>query len=393
MAPHSASLKRPAAASPQSVAKRPVMAQEATKGPARGAKAQCGAVAKAVAASADFPPQALEMLGACIPESLGVPKESRHAFQDEVVDMIGKVLAKQEEGLQAIVAEAGAKFDEVTGQKAERARAVEAAVQELSSREEAASAAQTAATEAASARVAAGEALAAADAELAASQAEAASVEARRALFASTLSDIYLPIKEGLAEPAKVREGLSAVVSTGKAFSMDQTLLDALPSAAGKAPGERGSFDALVLQQLDAEFQRCTAALEETIANAEITKKEREEKVVTAAAEVEIAKAAAQESKASLEAARAAQREALATKREAWKALQQWGPELKQTTAALDSAKASLEEFREGPLAAYEALLGYTLLAPKQAEPEAPAEAGGPVEEGAPAEAEAAPAE
>jgi len=396
-------MKRPAAAAPGPVAKRQATAAEAAKGSARNAakaaKKQCTDVARAVMASSDFPAHVLEMLSFSIPDSLGIPKESRHAFQDEVAGMIGDVLTKQEQNLQTSVAEAGAKLEEATAQKAEREKGVEDAEQKLTTQEEVAAAAQTVATDAAGALVAASEVLADARKDLAATAGEVSRAEAQKTLLASTLKDTYLPIKEGSAEPAKVKEGLATVVRVAKDFSVDRTLLESLTSAASKAPGDRGSFDILVLQQLDSEFQRCMAALEETIANAEPTKKEREEKVTEAAAKVEEAKSAVQESRASLEAAKTAQGQALAAKREASKALQQCGPEIKQAGVKVESAKASLEDFRGGPVAAYKALLEYTLAVPEQAKPEAPAEAGAPAEKEvqaeteAPAEAEAVQAE
>eukprot|EP00413_Alexandrium_margalefii_P032671 CAMPEP_0204556464 /NCGR_PEP_ID=MMETSP0661-20131031/29608_1 /ASSEMBLY_ACC=CAM_ASM_000606 /TAXON_ID=109239 /ORGANISM="Alexandrium margalefi, Strain AMGDE01CS-322" /LENGTH=352 /DNA_ID=CAMNT_0051563573 /DNA_START=48 /DNA_END=1102 /DNA_ORIENTATION=+ len=350
-----AAMKRPAAASAQQAAKRPAVAKQA------GASVrQCDAVAAALAASPDFPAEVLEMLGTSLKASIGVPREGRHPFQDEVARMIGDVISKREEGLQAGATAAEGKLEEVNAQKAEREGVQGAAVQELSAKEEATAAAQTAAGEAVTGLMAAKEALTAAEAALAAGQEALTAAEAKKAQLSSMLNDDYVPIKEGTAEPAKVQQGIAAMVRIGKDFSLDKTLLESAPVAAAKAPSDRGSFDGIVLQQLEAEFQKCTASLEDTIATAEPTKKELEAKVAEASAGVERALAAEQESKAAAEAAKAAQKEALAARRAAAKAVQQCGPELKQAAAALEAAKAELAKFREGPLAAYKALLERT---------------------------------
>mmetsp|Transcript_9816 Transcript_9816/g.31192 ORF Transcript_9816/g.31192 Transcript_9816/m.31192 type:complete len:391 (-) Transcript_9816:251-1423(-) len=363
-------MKRPAAATPQQAAKRPAVAKQ------EGASVrQCDAVAGALLASPDFPAEVLEMLGTTLKASIGVPREARHPFQDEFARMIGDVLAKREEGLQSDATAAEGKFEEVNVQKAEREGAQEAAVQELSAKEEATMAAQAAAGDAFSGLAAAKEALTAAEAAVAAGQEALTSAERKKAQLGAMLSDVYLPIKEGTAEPSKVQQGIIAIMRIGKNFSLDRTLLESAPLAAAKAPGDRGAFDGLVLQQLEAEFQKCAAALEDAIVTAEPTKKELEAKVAEASAEVERAKAAEQESKAVAEAARAAQKEALAARREAAKALQQWAPELKQAATAREAAKAGLAKFREGPLAAYKALLERTLAVPPEAKAEAEAEA------------------
>lgn len=402
MAPRGAAMKRPAAAPLSGVAKRPAVAQDAApkpKGSAREAKANqklCDVVAAALLASSDYPGHVVEMLGASLPGCIGVPKEKRHQFQEEVAGMVGEVLGKSEERLKASLAAEEEKLAAVTGQQAELEAAAKAAADELSAKEEASQAASATAQEAARGVADAQKALTAAETKKVEGTVKFQSTEARKAKLASALKDAYLPLKEGTCESAK--EALAQVMSAGKDFGFDPTLLGAFPSAAPKAPADRGNFDNLVIQQLESEFERCTSALEETIAALEPAAKELQAEVEAKAAELEKAKTSEQDCKTALEAAQAAHTEALAAKRAASKALGQCAPELKQAGTELEKAKASLEEFRQGPLDAYKALLERTLLAPEPAaKPEADADmkaAGEAAKEArAEAEAETVPAE
>lgn len=357
--------------------KRPAAAFAARKG--RGKKArsvgaevlsQCGLVAAAVLEAETFPSPVLEMLGSNLTDSLGVAKETRHPFQEKVVTMVGEVLQSVEAAKQAAVAEAEAKLGEVTAVKEERETAEKAATDELAAKEEVTSTATTAAQEAALALTTAEEALAAAEAGRAAGMAAQGADEKKKGQLETILASNYMPLKEGSVEGSKTRGMLASVMALGQEFEFDGTLLDTLPTAVAKAPGDRGTFDNLVVEQLEKEFKKCVADLEAKIAAAEPARKEHDAKVAEASAEVEKAKASDQEQKAALEAAKAAQKEALAAMKEAAKTVKQTGPEMKEATAALASAEAGLKAFRESPLAAYKALLERPEFVPEEPAPE-----------------------
>eukprot|EP00418_Pyrodinium_bahamense_P013144 CAMPEP_0179128636 /NCGR_PEP_ID=MMETSP0796-20121207/61001_1 /TAXON_ID=73915 /ORGANISM="Pyrodinium bahamense, Strain pbaha01" /LENGTH=369 /DNA_ID=CAMNT_0020827491 /DNA_START=1 /DNA_END=1110 /DNA_ORIENTATION=+ len=310
----SAAMKRPAAAPAGSAAKRRAAALEA--GPAErpafresSILRQCGAVAQAVRATPGFPMAVLEILGRSIENSLGVAKDRRHPFQEQVASMVGEVLAVADCQLAEQVSVREATLVEVDSEKATRAAAEQAALEELGGKEGILAEAQEAADKSAGARTAAEEALFAAEATAAEGEADLEAALALRAKLQAAVDQSFVPLKEGSVEAAQAQVCAAAVLAVGHEFSFDPTLLSALPTALLKAPGMRGNFDGLIFQE------------------------------------------------AALEAARAGQREALAARRAATKATQQLGPELRRAGADLHRARARLEALRLGPLATYRELL------------------------------------
>jgi len=355
-------MKRPAAAPAGGAAKKPAAVQErgSTKraGPEESPTLRkCSAVAKAVRAASGFPAAVLEMLGSSIEDSLGVAKDERHPFQEQVASMFGEVLTASESELAGQVSALEAKLAEADSEKATRAAAEQAAVEELGSKAEALAQAQEAANKASGALATTQEALADAKAAVAAGETDLEAALAQRAKLQAAAEQWFAPLKEGSVEAAKTEECVAAVLAVGREFSFDPTLLSTLPAASLKAPDARGSFDSLIFQQVEEVFRGRIAALGEMIESAEPAKRERVEKTEAASSEAEAAKAAKEACMAALEAAKAEHKEALAAKRAAAQATQQLGPELRRAGAALQHARAGLDALRSGPLAAYWELL------------------------------------
>lgn len=355
-------MKRPAAAPAGSAAKRRAAALEA--GPAErpafresSILRQCGAVAQAVRATPGFPMAVLEILGRSIENSLGVAKDRRHPFQEQVANMVGEVLAAADCQLAEQVSVQEATLVEVDSEKATRAAAEQAALEELGGKEGILAEAQEAADKAAGARTAAEEALFAAEAAAAEGEADLEAALALRAKLQAAVDQSFVPLKEGSVEAAQAQVCTAAVLAVGHEFSFDPTLLSALPTALLKVPGMRSSFDGLIFQEAEGALRERAAALGEALAGAEAAKHDRAARAEAAASEAEAARAAAGAREAALEAARAGQREALATRKAATKATQQLGPELRRAGADLQRARASLEALRLGPLATYQQLL------------------------------------
>jgi len=377
-------MKRPAAAPAEPAAKRPSVETASAE--------QRSLVSKALLQSRDFPAHVLEMLSTSLPGCLGMPKERRHPFQEEIAGMVGEVLDKAEAELLAGVGAAEAKLGEARAQKDAREGDERAAAEDFSAKEEALAAAQGAADDAGRVLSEARAALASAEAGRAAGDAERGAAAGRKARLSSVLSEAFLPIKEGSAEPAAAKEGLAAVLAVGSDFSFDATLLKALPSAAQKAFGDRGTFDGLVMDQIEAEFKKHSDAMNELVASAEPAKLEQDAKVGDANGEVVEAKARDDECAAALGAAKTAQKESLASKRAAARAVRESGPEVKQAGAEMEQARSRLEEFRAGPLAAFRELCDASEAEPAAketvagtGEPKDSAMAAAGVEEAAPA--------
>jgi len=259
------------------------------------------------------------------------------------------------------------------------------------SKAEATQAAKTAVTESISAHKACKEGLASSEAEQKAGDADFEAAAEKKAQLESAVAGIYTPLKEGTIEAGQVSKKAGMFVSLGKKLGLDASLLTSLPNVLTKSPGDRGGFDTVVLEQAEAEISKCRDALVNTLDNGEPAKKERAAKVEVAVAKLAEAAEAERTCKASLEAAKVDQKESEAAQKAATKAVQMFGPEMKKVAASFETAKASLETLKAGPLKAFEDLLVYTAIAPpveEKAETEAAV-----AEDAAPAEGTAAEAE
>jgi len=367
-------MKRPAAAGAAGVAKKPASAKS-------GVAKHCNVVGKAVLKAQSFPGPVLEMLNTSLPDSLGAPKEERHPFQEQVIQMVEEVLKSLESGIQDKIAACQTKLDEANDEKEKRTKAEEAAAIELVQRSEALDAAKAALSDSSATLGVAKGALATSQAEQKAGDAEVDAAASKRERILSTVAETFTPLKDGTAEAGKVKDKAAAFVKLGKELAFDASLLNSLPIVLSKTPSEHGVFDTMALKQVDAELEQRTEALDEMIANGEPSKKERAAKVEAAAQAAAEAGNAEMACKAKVEAAQKEKKEAVEGQKAANKAIQHFEPEMRQVALDLESAKAELEELKEGPLASFKELLERTAIPPPAPAPE----------EGAAAEAEAAP--
>jgi len=368
-------MKRPAAAAKGPMAKKPATAKSMAAGKVK-------TVVDAVTKAEGFPDSTLRMLAGTVAGSLGVAKEERHHFQVQVCTMVGEVLASVEAAAKAAITEAETKATELAGSKSTLEAKAEAAAAELTAKSGAADGAKAAVAEAATALKAAKAALATAETDEKASAAELDALTAKKTLLESALAEAFAPLKEGTKEDVKA--GVSTIGKLGKEFAFDHSLMASLPSALSKAPADRGSFDSMVIGQVEGEIGKKIVELTGTLAGGEPAKAAAAEKVAAATAELTAATEKDTASKAALEAAKAAAKEAEAASKAATKELKDFEPANKKAAKELESLTGALTDLTAGPLAAYAELLELSNVPPPEPEPEEPAE---------PAPAEPAPAE
>lgn len=367
-------MKRPASAGAKGpVAKKPATARSDTR---------VKAVVDAVLKADGFPESVLKMLGANVALTLGVPKEERHDFQEQVSSMVGEVLSAVEAAAKEKIATAEAKFADLGQSKAGLESTAEAAAADLAAKSTAADSAKTEVGSATAALKAAKAAVTTAESDQKAFDADLEAIAAKKVHLESSLAETFVPLKEGNKEA--VKGSVAELVKVGKEFEFDQSLMSSLPSAFSKDPESRGSFDSMVITQVESEIANKIAALAETLKVGEPAKAAAAEKVATTQAELTTATEKDVTCKAESEAAKAAQKEAEGTSKAASKALKDFEPDMKKASKALDAAKDILSELTAGPLKAYAELLELSNAPPPVAEEEAPAVA---------MDAEAAPAE
>uniref|UniRef100_A0A7S2BFT7 Uncharacterized protein n=1 Tax=Alexandrium andersonii TaxID=327968 RepID=A0A7S2BFT7_9DINO len=336
-------------------------------------KHRCEEVSSALlAATASFPLPVLEMLSSNIADSLGIVKDNRHPFQEQVATMIGEVLDAVSKVAQAKVAKAQSELSDLTATKDELENAEQSAMEELNVKVEATNTAMTAAAGTSDALIAAEAALADAQAALAETRSVQDTDASKKSYLSTMLSEKYVPLKEGTLEGSATKGIVSEVVHFGKECSLDATLLSTLPTALSKAPADRGTFDKLVLEQLSEMFSRAIDDLEAKITKLGVTIGDQQAKVDEATDKLDKAKVADQEAKAAVDAAKASQKQATASRSEAKANLKAAGPAIKDATAALQEAECEASALQAGPMKAYQALMELSL-APEEPEPAAAA--------------------
>jgi len=286
--------------------------------------------------------------------SLGACKEERHEFQARVVEMVSEVLSSVAAGLQASIQAAEEKVAAADGEKSSREAAVQGATASLAVKTEGAAAAKVSLHDAAAKHKAAAEALAAATAEQKTADAPLEVAEDKKERLQSALTSCFAPLKEGTSESAK--EAVATVAKIGKDFAFDAALLTSLPSALGKELSERGSFDTLVIEQVETELQKQLALYAGQVSEGASGKADRALKVAEASAEMN---ASAETEKMLKETLKEAEKEVKAAEdalKQANKNFKQFGPEMKTVQSELGEATAALEELKDGALADFKEL-------------------------------------
>jgi len=338
-----APMKRPAAApkvAPPKKAKKDPLAEKAEL------------VTELAEKATGYPEAVLGMLMSSMETSLLVPKDARHEYQEEVVKMFAEVLHSVEEVATAAVAAAQGKAAAVEADKCAKDGVVEATKGIVKEKQEGVEAAKTAMQEAAVAKMAATTEHTSAAAEQKTGDAELDAVEGKKASLESTMAEEFQPLKDGTA--GNVKKAVQAVIKALKAQGVEQQLLASADPALSRAAAERGSFDIVVIQQIEEHFMKLKASFQEQLDNGTAAKAERAAKVEKAIEEVAAADACLEARKTELTAAQHSLTDAKVTLVGAQTAAQELLPELEELAGEVEAAcaelatcKVALEAFEE----------------------------------------------
>lgn len=336
---------------------------------------QCKEISSAMKGAEGYPPLVVKMISENLAVCLGDYKEERHEFQASVASMAEKIMASIKVSIEAKIKESEETLAKADTEKAAR----EAAVEETKKLAEDSTAACAAAKQEVTTTEAelkkAQEELKTAEKEQKAGDAQSVKDETKKGKLENTINAVFVPCKEGALEKAAITKGISELQKLGKELDFDTALLTSLPSALQKDPASRGTFDNVVVTNVEDELQKRLAKLKETLAEAAPAREERASKVATCAAAVEALKVKLESMEKASKDAVAAMKEADGKSKAAAKALKAFGPEIKATGKALKDAKDSLEDFTTGAMTSFTELLNRTKPLP---EPEVPAEAEAP---------------
>jgi len=307
------------------------------------------------------------MLANTVDGTLAVPKEERHAFQDKVIEMVREVLDGLKAAAQSKLDAAEEKLETRCRESEQHQIAVDAAATMLAERTKMAAAADSEHAERVSACVTVKQLLASAKQEESTGNAGMAVTEEKKQKLESVLETVFGPLKNGELSTVKVQDGMKTIQTLAKDLGLDASLLQTVPAVFAKAPCERGSFDNVVIVQIEAEFQKCMVAFTDELVNGEPAKKERAAKVEAASGEHAQALASEEAARSAKEAARAAHKEAEIEYDSRVKERLEGTSDVGFASEGVDSAKAELTELHEGPLSAFKELLEFTEIPPPTA--------------------------
>lgn len=245
------------------------------------------------------------MLLASVPWVFQIPEGGRHAHQDSIISMIAEVLEAGRVKLQEELDSESGKTAGVETQQATLLASVTEAQSTLAASKEAKEAKSTALVERTSELNAAEAHLKEATRAQFVGDASLTQAKASKDELDSALSDHFAPLKEEAAfeDVAAVKAHIKALGALAKKISCDDSLLTSIPSSGGKKPSERGGFDAMVVDQMEASLKGAVAKLETELAEGAPASADRAAAVSQATSKLEGARAAAQQAAEELAAA------------------------------------------------------------------------------------------
>jgi len=266
--------------------------------------------------------------------------------------MVGVALRSTEEAIQKTIAEAEAKTGSVHDDKAARKSIAEKTAAAIPGLAAALAAAQAASSTADTELDGAQSALSVAKAEQKAGEKELSVVAARKEDLEKVTAEFFGAAKESGASKAAIK----TIVSFGKSFDFDASLISSCVPALAKAPADRGAFDGMIFSQIEAEFKKAMDTWTAKVAELAPGAAARVKNVTNAQLAYD---AAIEKVQAAREAKLQAQKELKEGEKTAASAkarVGSWLRDIKQLFDDLEETKAALGEFRDVPMAVFNEL-------------------------------------
>lgn len=293
-----------------------------------------------------LPEQCSAMLASMLPFSLAVASDERAECQKRVVCMVEETLGTIKTEMEAGVASEDTNLATVRAEMESLERIVQAAAATLTAKTEACQAASAALADATATATAGNEALTERQSAQKKSETELASLQESKAnLEQAFQTHFQVPMEAGQGPNFKELEPFI------KTMDLEKSMLQTLPGTCGKSKEDRGSFDQVILEQLEQKIVEKIASLGESVTAEIAVVAECEAATKTAETDYSAKQAVQNDATSAFEAAQAEQSEADAALIKANEAVNVFRPQLEEATKKFESTKAMLEGFEGGPLA------------------------------------------
>lgn len=305
-------------------------------------------IVEAIAQADDLPERCQTMLIDTLPLALSVPSDKRHEIQASIVDMVKQTLDAKKVAMEAAVAVEEQKITGLESARADRVKVVDEAEGSLKTQKEAVQSAKSVLADVTVAVNACLKTLEERQQEHKISADKIATAQTEKTALESAFEAHFKPIKEGVEGPH-----LKELEPYLKNLDIEASLLIAVPSSCQKPLAERGSFDTVVLDELEKALSSKIAALGSTISAETPIARERETGMLGAQEEYNAKKDTQKRAAADLETLQKEECDREGVLKTAQKAANETQPEIDAAKELLEAAKAKLEAFEAGPLAKF----------------------------------------
>jgi len=305
-------------------------------------------IAQVIMESEDLPDRCRTMLLETLPLSLSVTADKRHDVQKAIVDMIEQTLNTRKQAMEGAVTTEDEKLKNFLSSQVDLKSNVEQTEAAVAAQKEIVDSAKKALADATVAANASWTTLSDKQAEHKTLNEKLAEAKTNKSGLEAAYEDHFKPIKETASEPHF--KGLEPHLQH---LEIESSLLIALPSSCAKSKEERGSFDNVVLEELEKAINAKIAAFGATIAEETPASAAREATIEAAQKDFDAKKAIQKQLAADFEAAQKEHTDRdskLAAAKDAMSKLQ---PQIDVATELMEKAKAAFEEFENGTMATF----------------------------------------
>jgi hypothetical protein len=287
------------------------------------------------------------MLVDMLPFSLSYPLDKRHDLQTAAVKMVGETLTAKKSSLQARLTIETEKFQKLKASEEKLSTASKECETALAAQKEVVNASKRSMAEITSITNASSDTLAEKRAaQKAANEKMAKDKEEKVSIESAFEAHFKVPFEQG--------PHYKELEPFLKQLDLEASLVTALPSSSAKTKDERGSFDELVLQELDKAFNIKIAAMAAAIEKDTPALLEHSTSVEAAEKELDTHKDKQKQSASELDAALKEQQNREEALNKAKVAVEEFQPQLQALAEQVELAKTALSAFETGPLATFE---------------------------------------
>jgi len=305
-------------------------------------------VMDAVKSASHLPGQCSTMLSAMLPFSLATASNERADSQQRVVDMAEETLQAVKKEIESLIAADDAKRFETEGKMSELVAVVKGAEALLATQKELVQAKTIALEEATAAAKESAENLTTKSSEKASAEERLTAVQQEKtALEEAFQTHFKVPMEAGEGPHFKELEPFL------QSMDLEKSLFTTLPGTCAKNKESRGSFDDVILEQLEKAISTRIVALGDSVSADTALSTEWATTVQQAEADINSKREAQSAVESELESAQKELNGAEAALMKANEAVTVLCPELEGATGKCDASKTKLADFEGGVLATF----------------------------------------